>query len=549
MKWNNRAHLLFLLPTLIGLLVITTSIGLVAPTLEPDDVRYLSQYREFISSSIKNWRLAFVITNSWEDNWWIEPGYVKYFRPLPILTYFLNFYLFGESARALLIVNIACYLALCLSVTGLLYTLTKNQSARTLAGIFFATLPVHSEGVAYIAGRTDVLAWTFGALFLRAHLLQKTTFIKVLFFFGALACKEYSLLLPLFAYFYTYKEIALNGRGRRERWLGYCGLGAVYLLFRHLLLGGSSLHGTPLPLYFPVGTVTGALYHLGLQTLSFVSLSILGLSAPMYSTLITNELITAALISLPIFTGIIFSAHRNACFFPTILLLLFTLVTTAPLYVSLRYYIGPSIAFACCIAFAIERFRTKRVIITFIALPVLILHTQNFSFDMQLQFDNKTRGVVSSMEVISAIGNVKDTIKSCGVVFVLNAPRGQVFHMFLSDFFKAAGDNQAIETVILSVESSKERGIGNAVSYHYSGRDTLLVSSDNLLVSLYNADISLPLERQSIERDIGEDVKIFAESDWKSLRVVFNPDSRDRLCLAEFKYVPGLEVEVRPIQQ
>ncbi len=168
---------------------------------------------------------------------------------------------------------------------------------------------------------------------------------------------------------------------------------------------------------------------------------------------------------------------------------------------------------------------------------------------MQLQFDNKTRGVVSSMEVISAIGNVKDTIKSCGVVFVLNAPRGQVFHMFLSDFFKAAGDNQAIETVILSVESRKERGIGNAVSYHYSGRDTLLVSSDNLLVSLYNADISLPLERQSIERDIGEDVKIFAESDWKSLRVVFNPDSRDRLCLAEFKYVPGLEVEVRPIQQ
>jgi hypothetical protein len=97
--------------------------------------------------------------------------------------------------------------------------------------------------------------------------------------------------------------------------LGYCGLGAVYLLFRHLLLGGSSLHGTPLPLYFPVGSVTGALYHLGLQTLSFVSLSILGLSAPMYSTLITNELITAALISLPIFTGIIFSAHRNAFFF------------------------------------------------------------------------------------------------------------------------------------------------------------------------------------------------------------------------------------------
>jgi hypothetical protein len=548
---NTRALILLTLPGLIGLVTVLISISGVTPTLEPDDIRYFAQYRELLSSPLRNWKLAFVITNSWQDHWWVDPGYVRYFRPLPILTYFLDQFFFGESARALLVTNIFCYFALCLSVSGLLQALTNNQRARLLAGIWFATLPVHSEGVSYIAGRTDVLAWIFGTLFLRAQLLQHTTLRKAIYFLGALACKEYMLFLPLVGYFFGNKEMPLRMRWRGGEWLTYTMLGMGYLLVWYFLLEGGSLHGKALPLYFPVQTITQAFYHLGLQTLSFISLSILGFPAPMYSTTITNYIIVTALVSLPLFLGILFTSSRHLHFTPTLIFFLVALVTTAPLYVSLRYYIGPSVAFACCIACAIERLSSKRAltISSVVALPLLIVHILILSFDLKLQFDSKAREVVSSAEVSEALRNVQDKIKTCKVVLILNAPYGQVFHMFLPDFFKTSGDNLEIKAVILSVKKRAAKGLANPVGYHQSEEGTLVISGEDALVDYQNADMPLPLTGQSIERTIHNVIKVSTDVSWKHLKVTLPPTVVGQYCLAEFNYEKGVGIKVHSIAQ
>lgn len=547
MKCDYRTLGLFLLPSLIGLFAVLASLSGATTGLEPDDVRYFAQYQEFLSSPIKHWRLAFVITNSWLDHWWVEPGYVKYFRPLPILTYFLDQFLFGESAKALLATNLLFYFILCISVTGLLCALTHNKGACALAAIWFATLPIHAEGVAYIAGRTDVLAWTFGAIFLRAHLLQQSMSMRIICLLGALACKEYSLTLLIFILFLNRKGTEKLRSSRAREWITYCIIGGTYLLIRFVVIDGQSLLGTPLPLYFPAQNLPDILYHLALQTLSFISLAVFGLSAAMYATEITSTIAIAASFALPIFGVILFLAQRNKYFIFTTLFLLFTLLMTAPLYVSQRYYLGPSIAFACCIAIAVDKLTSKRLFIvaSLIAFSVIALHIKNLFFDIRLQFDNKTRGVVSSAEVIAALEGVHDELKSCNSVLVVDAPRGQVFHMFLSEFFKLASNTSDLRTVILSVQNDKDNGEIQKVNYHQPEQGVLLVTSESPLVQSHSTDMVLPLETQPVNRQIGSDARIFVENGWRSIRVTLNPNSMNQWCLAEFKYLPSVQVEVR----
>ncbi|XP_013417600.1 transmembrane and TPR repeat-containing protein 2 [Lingula anatina] len=105
------------------------------------------------------------VWNLFLDDFWGTPlthsGSHKSYRPLCVLSFRLNYYLDGLNPRGYHIGNVLLHVA----VTGLYTYFAKCFLRRTfptiLAGLLFATHPIHTEAVAGVVGRADVGASLF----------------------------------------------------------------------------------------------------------------------------------------------------------------------------------------------------------------------------------------------------------------------------------------------------------------------------------------------------------------------------------------------------
>lgn len=547
----NRCLAIFLLalPSLCGLLSVITTFAATSPALEPDDVRYFSQLWEFLSDPVSHWKNAFIIRNSWEDQWWVASGYVSYVRPIPILSYLVNMLFFGRSAYVLLYTNVLLFLGLCFSVTLLLRAITKNSVAATLGACWFATLPIHSEGVAYIAGRTDVLAWTFGALYLRSHILGRPLFHKLLLYFLALMCKEYCLLLPIVCFLFDREPLCNLSFTRLKSYLPFVVLSVLYLLAHRALLEGGSLRGAPLPLYFPVSSVEGGVYHLTLQTLYLISLAVVGLCGAMYATAISIDLAVFSAVSLPFFVAILLGGRKGSFWGAALLFLLVTLAVTAPLYVSLRYLIGPSIALACCVSLAYEGIsrRGMQVVFLLCVIPVVTLHSIILASTIEAQLAADTRSFYSVASLVDAIEERKDDLRSCDVGLVVNAPPEQVFQMFMGEFFKVGLQKPHMKTVVLSHCLRKQAGEPAPKWSRSTSGSGIEVHGAVELVTEDSSDMSLPLWGSPISVSTSANVQISVDSTWKGLSVEWPSSMSQRVCVVEFQYKTNVSLTATPV--
>ncbi len=101
-----------------------------------------------------------------------RPG--NLYRPLPSLTYLLQWRLFGANAAAFHAFNIALYLILALLVSALYFRLSTNPIIAICALLIFVAHPLHIETVASVVGRAELLALIFGL----ASMLQCLNFAK-----------------------------------------------------------------------------------------------------------------------------------------------------------------------------------------------------------------------------------------------------------------------------------------------------------------------------------------------------------------------------------
>lgn len=131
---------------------------------------------------------------------WIE-GYLPenvtagVWRPLTTFTFALNFILFGESPVSFHVTNIilnglAVFLAFWLT-----RKLTGNNVLAVAAGLIFAFLPIHTEAVAYIKSRDEILAAVFIMIAWLWFLREKIT-LSVLFLLLAVLSKEQAIAAP-----------------------------------------------------------------------------------------------------------------------------------------------------------------------------------------------------------------------------------------------------------------------------------------------------------------------------------------------------------------
>lgn len=132
-----------------------------------------------------------------------SPDESQYYRPFITLTFFLDLKLWGPSPAGFHLSNVLAHAAASLGVLALARRLRLGEVSATMAGLLFALHPIHTESVAFVSGRTDIVA----ALFVLAGVLAYARWRdsgRPLFLLGSLAAylmglasKEVAVALPV----------------------------------------------------------------------------------------------------------------------------------------------------------------------------------------------------------------------------------------------------------------------------------------------------------------------------------------------------------------
>lgn len=170
------------------------------------------------------------------------------YRPIVLLSYSLNFLLLGASPAGFHFINLILYALTGYLIYLLVEKLFKKKLLAYLSGIIFLILPIHSEAVANIVGRAEILALFF-SLFMFLELAKdksgpafKNYWPAGLWLFLALGSKETAMAaLPVGVLIIYLKE---KNFWRREMFYKYLpaavwlavGL-AAYFGLRFMVLG------------------------------------------------------------------------------------------------------------------------------------------------------------------------------------------------------------------------------------------------------------------------------------------------------------------------
>jgi protein O-mannosyl-transferase len=182
---------------------------------------------------------------------WDKTTYVQQYRPLTLLCFMAEVSIFGLNPHAGHLINVLLF-AFCMVVLYLFLqkilspqdsSVKKyNQAIILAATLLFAFHPIHTEVVASIKSRDEILSLLLGLIsfyFMMSYLEEKKnsySFFSLTSFFLALFCKESALtfvaIVPLILYFFTsleIKKIAVKS-------LPYVGLALIYLFIRSRIL-------------------------------------------------------------------------------------------------------------------------------------------------------------------------------------------------------------------------------------------------------------------------------------------------------------------------
>jgi hypothetical protein len=241
---------------LIALACVALLPSLFAPFIADDyfHVWVASQSREALT---RGW----VLPIGQAGTWWTPPDLaVEYFRPLVVVSFVVDWFLYGASAFGCHLTNLALHAAATLTAWGIARRILGAGFGAWAAAALFAVHPCHVEGVAWISGRTDVLS---ALLYMAALLLYfksrerprasaALVVLSLMVFFLALMAKEMAATFPVILLVHNLLRPEGRALGRR---LVVPGLAAalvgLYLALRIHALGG--FHTPPAPFAYHLG--------------------------------------------------------------------------------------------------------------------------------------------------------------------------------------------------------------------------------------------------------------------------------------------------------
>jgi hypothetical protein len=201
------------------------------------------------------------VLHSFTSDYWGKLGGESfiYYRPLVILTHFIDFQLFGLNPAGHHLSNILFHCMVTLTVYLLyLALLAGNRWTAFFGAALFALHPIHTHSVSYVMGRTDILAtlfylWSLILLAYRKRQLDGAITNQLLLvactcFLCALLCKEIAITLPLVFVLYSFccdtKKFSWKDRDLVIPVLFLMATLCSYLVIRVVAVGLSSQHAS-----------------------------------------------------------------------------------------------------------------------------------------------------------------------------------------------------------------------------------------------------------------------------------------------------------------
>ena len=171
------------------------------------------------------------------EPYWNIPGenYGLY-RPLTIASLAINRATLGAGPFGFHLVNVFLHAAVAALVWLAVRLAGSHYGTALLGGLLFAVLPIHTEAVANIAGRAELLAALFVLAAWIAH-RRANGAVAAAFYLAAILSKESAILAPLL---FFADDLMRGGEtiGRRGRLLlGYATAFAAMLVLRGVALG------------------------------------------------------------------------------------------------------------------------------------------------------------------------------------------------------------------------------------------------------------------------------------------------------------------------
>ncbi len=144
--------------------------------------------------------------------------HTPYYRPIQILSYALDYRLYGLKPMAFHLTNILLHFFNGVLVFIFARKISTEKAAAFLAALFFVIHPAHMGSVAYISGRADLLFFFFGMLFMLFQIYFREE-RKNYLLAGSLAALILSLLSKeaavIFVVVFLLLDLAILIRGRK----------------------------------------------------------------------------------------------------------------------------------------------------------------------------------------------------------------------------------------------------------------------------------------------------------------------------------------------
>ena len=179
------------------------------------------------------------------DYWTGAQPYDRMYRPLQMLSYYLDYNLWGLKPAGFRFSNILLHLLNSILVFYLLNLIFNHRLLAASSSILFLVHPVHISSVAYISARGDLLS----AFFILACCVLFLKFLEsknyLLYFFSifaaafALLSRENALLVIIFLILIS--SFSSKGAARFKYLYAFFVLSAAYLVVRCIIFGPSGL--------------------------------------------------------------------------------------------------------------------------------------------------------------------------------------------------------------------------------------------------------------------------------------------------------------------
>jgi protein O-mannosyl-transferase len=190
------------------------------------------------------------LTKIFLSRFWTTDVSSLYYRPLVILSYWIDFHLWGANPRGFHLTNIILNALISAMVFLAFRQWSGDLKIGFLTGLLFAVHPVHTQSVAWVSGRTDMLCTLFGLaafwIYLRGRdadgrIGWKTISASAFCFLLAVLAKESAAIFPVLI---LASELIRPGARKfrldRGQAVYYCAMAAVllaYFLLRLKVLG------------------------------------------------------------------------------------------------------------------------------------------------------------------------------------------------------------------------------------------------------------------------------------------------------------------------